>query len=268
MALAAGLSMPKRVMAAGPSMPLMPSRGLCAHRGVMATHPENTLPAFQEALRLGAQMVEFDVRFTRDRVLALMHDASVDRTTDGSGQFSELTLDELRRLDAGVRRDARFAGTRIPTFEETLAMMPRDIWLNCHVKGGADLGAAMARPIVRAGRRHQAFLAANASAAQAAREVDAEILICNMERSGNIFDYVDFTIATKASFIQLVGRGEVDEASIRLLKKNGIRVNYYLGTTPEIVRHLFEAGVDFPLVNGISPFLPVLRELGIAPLAH
>lgn len=246
----------------------MPARGLCAHRGGMATHPENTLPAFQEALRVGAHMIEFDVRLTRDGVLALMHDARVDRTTDGSGRVADMTLEELRRLDAGVRKDARFAGTRIPTFEETLAMMPRDIWLNCHVQGGADVGAAMAAAILRADRRHQAFLAANADAARAARKVDPQILICNMERSGNLFDYVDFTIAAKAAFIQLRGKGEVDEGAIRLLKKNGIRVNYYQVATPDAVRRLFQAGVDFPLVDDPALFLAVAREFGIAPLAH
>jgi hypothetical protein len=63
------------------------------------------------------------VRVTRDGALALMHDAKVDRTTDGEGRFSDMTLDELRRLDAGVRKDARFAGTRIPIFDETLAII-------------------------------------------------------------------------------------------------------------------------------------------------
>jgi len=262
-ALAAGLAMPTKRAAAGPPMPV---RGLCAHRGVMATHPENTLPAFREALRLGAHMIEFDVRFTKDGVLALMHDARVDRTTDGEGWLSKMTLEELRQLDAGVRKDERFAGTRIPTFEETLAMMPRNVWLNCHVKGGADLGAAMAAAIVRAGRRHQAFLAAHADAAQAARAVDPEILICNMEPSGNIFDYVEFTIATKAEFIQLSSKGDIDEASIRLLKKNGIRVNFYQAATPDDMRRLFLAGVDFPLVNDLANFLPAAREFGIQPL--
>ena len=156
--LAAGLALPMELKAA--DIP-MPARGLCAHRGGMATHPENTLPAFREALRLGAHMIEFDVRLTRDGALALMHDARVDRTTDGAGWFADMTLAELRGLDAGVRKDGRFAGTRIPTIEETLAMMPRNVWLNCHLKtGDADLGAAMARAVAKAGRLHQAFLAA------------------------------------------------------------------------------------------------------------
>lgn len=254
--------MPADLKAADPPMP---ARGLCAHRGVMSTHPENTLPAFAEALRLGAHMIEFDVRLTKDGALALMHDTKVDRTTDGEGRFSEMTLNELRRLDAGIRKGERFAGTRIPTFEETLAMMPRNVWLNCHLKGGADLGAATARVVARSGRLHQAFLAATADAARAARQVEPAILICNMDRESNATEHVQLTIAMKAAFIQLIGKGEVDEEQVRLLKANHIRVNYYRVSTPDVARRLFQAGVDFPLVNDLALFLPVARELGIQP---
>lgn len=247
----------------------MPARGLCAHRGGMATHPENTLPAFQEALRVGAHMIEFDVRLTRDGVLALMHDARVDRTTDGSGRVADMTLEELRRLDAGVRKDARFAGTRIPTFEETLAIMPPNVWLNCHLRADdVELGIAAAKALAAAGRLHQAFLAAPAGAAAAARKAEPKILICYMGRQGNTVDYIDFSIARKAAFAQLRGGGEVDEGQVRLLKQNGVRVNYYEVETPEAARRLFLAGVDFPLVDDVALFMAVARELGIQPLLH
>jgi len=233
----------------------------------MATHPENTLPAFREALRLGAHMIEFDLRLTKDGVIALMHDAKVDRTTDGEGRFADMTLAELRQLDAGVRKDARFAGTRIPTFDETLAIMPQNVWLNCHLRtDDAKLGAAAARAVAQAGRLHQAFLAAPPGASEAARAAVPEVLLCYMGRQGNTIDYIDFSIARKAAFIQLRGKGEIDPAQIRLLKQNGMRVNYYGVATPEIARGLFLAGVDFPLVDDVALFLPVARELGIEPL--
>lgn len=263
-ALAAGVAMPADLMAAGPPMP---ARGLCAHRGGMATHPENTLPAFREALRLGAHMIEFDLRFTGDGVLALMHDAKVDRTTDGEGRFSDMTLADLRRLDAGVRKGARFAGTRIPTFEETLAIMPPNVWLNCHLRAGeAELGVAAARAVQKANRLHQAFLAAPVGAAEAAREAVPEVMICYMGRQANTVDYIDLSIDRKAAFIQLRGKGEIDAEQVRLLKMHGLRVNYYEVATPEVARSLFLAGVDFPLVDDIALFLPTARELGIQPL--
>ncbi|HEY1171502.1 MAG TPA: glycerophosphodiester phosphodiesterase family protein [Verrucomicrobiae bacterium] len=245
----------------------MPQRGLCAHRGAMATHPENTIPAFQEAIRLGAQMIEFDVQLSRDGELVLMHDATVDRTTNGKGKVTELAFKELRALDAGVKKDVRFTGTRIPTFEETLEMMPRNVWLNCHLKGGAALGAAVAKAIVRAKRQHQAFMACGGEAAKAAREVERDILICNMDRQANSLDYVQQTIAMKAGFIQLLGKGEVSAEQVRLLKANGVRVNYYHAETPELVKNLFVNGVDFPLVNDLAAFLPIAKDAGIQPVA-
>jgi glycerophosphoryl diester phosphodiesterase len=245
--------------------PKLPERGLCAHRGVMSTHPENTLPAFEEAIRLGAHMIEFDIQITKDGALVLMHDGTVDRTTDGKGKVGELTWAEIRKLDAGAKKDKRFAGTRIPTFEETLAMMPRNIWLNCHLKGGAALGAATAKVIVQAGRQHQAFLAAEAPAAKAARTAVPGILICNMERQKDTAEYVRQTIEMKASFIQLLGKGDVAAEHVRLLKQNRVRVNYFQVSTVDEVRRLLAAGVDFPLVNDLAMFLPLARELGIAP---
>ena len=75
---------------------------IVAHRGYSAKFPENTARAFHEALSLNVECVEFDVRLTRDEGLAVIHDATVDRTTDGQGAVAELTLAELRALDAGA----------------------------------------------------------------------------------------------------------------------------------------------------------------------
>lgn len=246
----------------------MPERGVCAHRGAMHTHPENTLPAFAEALRLGAHMIEFDVQLTRDGALVLMHDATVDRTTDGRGRVADLTLAEIRALDAGVRKDARFAGTRVPTFEEGLAGMPRNVWLNCHLRGGAAIGAATARIVARTGRQHQAFLAATSDAAGAALAAVPGILICNMERQAASVDYARDTIARKAAFIQLLGKGEIPIEAVTMLRAAGVRINYYHDETPDGLRRQWTAGIHFPLVNDVAAALPVARELGIAPLAN
>jgi len=241
----------------------LPTRGFCAHRGAMATHPENTLIAFEEALKLGAAMIEFDVQLTRDGRLVLMHDTKIDRTTNGTGIVADLPFESIRQLDAGSWMDSRFAGTRVPSLEETLAMMPRDIWLNCHLKGGADLGEAVAKEIVRLGRRDHAFLAAEKEAAAGALNAVPEILICNMERQNEAADYVLETIAMRSAFIQLRGKGEIDPDHTRQLHEAGIRVNYYEAATPDVARHLFDSGVDFPLVNDLAAFVPLARELGV-----
>ncbi len=83
-----------------------------SHRGEHLRHPENTLPAFEEAVRVGADYIEVDVRTTADGKLVLMHDSKVDRTTNGHGEVSKMTFEEIRKLQAG--------GAAIPTFDEAL----------------------------------------------------------------------------------------------------------------------------------------------------
>ena len=89
---------------------------IVAHRGAPSTRPENTLASFRAAIELGARIVEFDVRLTRDRVPVVIHDATVDRTTDGTGAVHELALEEIRGLDAGD-------GERVPTLDEVLELL-------------------------------------------------------------------------------------------------------------------------------------------------
>lgn len=91
---------------------------IAAHRGDRAAAPENTIPAIDAALAGSRDFVEVDVRLTSDRAPVLIHDATVDRTTDGTGRLVDLTLEQVRRLDAGSWFGDEFAGTQVPIFGE------------------------------------------------------------------------------------------------------------------------------------------------------
>jgi glycerophosphoryl diester phosphodiesterase len=103
-----------------------------AHRGGAGLWPENTLFAFERAARLGADVIETDVHGTADGVLVVIHDATVERTTNGKGLVREMTLAELKKLDAGYRWSAdgmttfpyRGQGLSVPTLEEVFTRMP------------------------------------------------------------------------------------------------------------------------------------------------
>lgn len=231
----------------------LPTQGLCAHRGAMSTFPENTLQAFQEAIRLGAEMIEFDVRLTSDGALVVMHDATVERTTNGTGKVADLTLEQVLQLDAGSWKGPEFVGLQVPLFEEVLDIMPRDIWLNIHIKGGEEVGRRVAEIVVASDRTHQSVLAVEEEARLGARQAYPGILICNMERQSGSWDYVDSTIAMGADFIQL--RGEIDHVFAEYatkLKEHGVKINYFGTDDPDTVRRLWDMGIDFPLVNDIS----------------
>ena len=96
---------------------------IAAHRGERADAPENTLPAFAAAVTSGSDFLETDVQLTADGFAVLMHDDTVDRTTDGSGTVGDLTLEQIRALDAGSWYDPAFAGTQVPTFGDFLDLL-------------------------------------------------------------------------------------------------------------------------------------------------
>jgi glycerophosphoryl diester phosphodiesterase len=91
-----------------------------SHRGEHLHHPENTMAAFQAAIDAGADFFELDVRTTSDGKFVIMHDETLDRTTNGTGPVVKHTFDEIRALDAGAKFAPAFKGTQVPTFEEAL----------------------------------------------------------------------------------------------------------------------------------------------------
>ena len=136
-----------------PAQPRPQAPWLIAHRGASAYAPENTVPALLLAAEQGANFVEFDLQLTKDRQIVLLHDTSLERTTDVEEVFpdrfrstshgaqatrrwvlADFTLAEVKRLDAGAWFDAKFRGTRIPTFGETIDALRGKIGLFIEVK--------------------------------------------------------------------------------------------------------------------------------------
>jgi glycerophosphoryl diester phosphodiesterase len=99
---------------------------VCGHRGYSLRFPENTLPALQAAKDSGATTVEIDVVLTADGELIVLHDLTLDRTTDGCGFAADLTLAKVRSLDAGSAVHPRFAGTKVPILAEVLEWAARE----------------------------------------------------------------------------------------------------------------------------------------------
>jgi glycerophosphoryl diester phosphodiesterase len=144
-----------------------PRPRLFAHRGASGEAPENTLRAFELGLARGAPYVETDARLTRDGEVVLLHDADLDRTTEGSGAVSEWTFRELDRLDAGYRFSPdgrhfpfRGLGLRVPRLRELLDAFPQ-ARVNVEIKGTDPSLAEPVVEVIRAARaEHRALLAA------------------------------------------------------------------------------------------------------------
>ena len=123
--------------------------GIVSHRGASAAGPENTLASARVAIEQGVDFVEVDMQTTRDGVPVLMHDPSVDRTTNGSGNVARLTLAEVRALDAGSSYSPEYAGEPVPTLDEFIDLIvPAPVsaliefkghWTREEVEGAVDL---------------------------------------------------------------------------------------------------------------------------------
>ncbi|WP_068621210.1 glycerophosphodiester phosphodiesterase [Paenibacillus tuaregi] len=107
---------------------------IIGHRGAAGHAPENTLKSIVTALKQGVQGIEIDAQLTKDNHVVIIHDFTVDRTTNGRGKIHELTLEEIRSLDAGSAFRPEFGGELVPTLEEVLELIPSDVLLNVELK--------------------------------------------------------------------------------------------------------------------------------------
>jgi len=145
---------PAHVPAADPPVPAKAAAGVkevIGHMGSCADRPGNTVVGVRRAAEAGADAAEVDVRTTKDGVLVCLHDDTVDRTTDGKGKVADLTLAEIKKLDAGVRFDAKFRGERVPTLREVLVAAKGKIGVMIDLK---EDGEEYAKKIAAEVREH------------------------------------------------------------------------------------------------------------------
>lgn len=124
------------------------------HRGARAYAPMNTLPSFELALAQGADGVELDVRLTRDGEMIIMHNDTVDETTDGEGRVADFTLAELKALDAGAWFGAAFKGARVPTLDEVFEAIGKRTRINVEIKAEGLRSDGIEQKVANAIRRH------------------------------------------------------------------------------------------------------------------
>ena len=146
---------------------------IIAHRGVNKFAPQNTLPAIELAIDMGLDFVEIDVRQTKDGELVLMHNSTVDGTTDGTGAVVDLTLEQIKQLDAGAWFKPEFKGTRVPTFCEALGAMKHRIGAYIDFKAGAP--EKLVEAIHECGAVDRAVLYANPDTILRVQELDDDI---------------------------------------------------------------------------------------------
>jgi glycerophosphoryl diester phosphodiesterase len=230
---------------------------IIAHRGFRAKYPENTLIAFQAALDAGVTMVEFDVTHTRDDKLVVMHDKTLDRTTNGHGPVNGYCLKELKKLDAGSWFNPIFASQHVPELEEVLELINGKALINIEIKPHSDdnhhPSNALERQIVELVHRKNA------------QDV---VLISSFDR--NILEKIASLENPPA--LALISRDPADDATIQFCKRlkvfswhpapsilsqdqvdamhaEGFRVFPFNVDTPEQFKQMFDMQVDGVISN-------------------
>jgi glycerophosphoryl diester phosphodiesterase len=127
---------------------------IIGHRGASADAPENTLAAFRLALEQGADGIELDAKLTADGQVIVIHDPTVDRTTNGKGKIKELTLAALRELDAGGWKNPQYAGEKLPMLDEVFETVGHRLLVNVELTNYADPGDALLEKVAELVKRH------------------------------------------------------------------------------------------------------------------
>ncbi len=218
-----------------------------AHRGASANFPENTLAAFRAAVEAGAQMIELDVQASRDGALVVLHDETVERTTDGFGRVDAIELAELKRLDAGVRFSERFRGERIPTLDEVFRAITPRCGLNVEIKSrGVEAG------VCELFRKYGAYATSLVSsfewdALERVKRIDSDVriaLLAEKRRDG----LVQAALAMGAYAVN--PRADmVDAEFCASVHARGLKLYTWTVDAPELMRFLIEAGVDGIMTN-------------------
>jgi len=232
------------------------------HRGAKGHAPENTLPSFFKAIELGATMAELDVHLSRDGELVVIHDATVDRTTDGTGRIADLTLEEIKRLDAGGWFSPEFRGVRVPTLREVFEAVGSRILINVEVKKGeepyAGIAEKLAREIEACGMLERVVISSfEPRYLHELRPLLPGVelaLLYSKPRPGVIDEAVRSGWQALHPHLSLVTKEFVDEAHAK-----GLRVRAWNPNEVEQMRPLIAAGVD-----GIGTDFPErLRALAV-----
>ena len=216
------------------------------HRGAKGHAPENTMLSFMMGADMGVTAVETDVHLSKDGEVVLIHDHTVDRTTDGHGFVKDMTLAELKKLDAGSWYDARFAGERIPTLTELLAWAKDRVGVAIEIKNGPIYYPGIAEKTIRLVREH------------------------GMERQVILISFDHFVLREAkqiapeiATGILYVG-GLVDAvAAARAALADALHPHWSF-VTPELVRTVHEAGLAIsPWNPNDLPTLRMLSQMGV-----
>jgi len=237
-----------------------------AHRGFSGAAPENTLAAFQKGIEIGSDMIELDVHLSRDGEIVVIHDETLERTTNGKGMVADQTLQELKRLVAGSSFGPAFAGEKIPTLKEVLDLAKGRVLVNIEIKNPThqrysitELAEKTLREVEKAGMIDKIiFSSFNPASLEwiGKKEPRAQTAFL-FHRPWNSLR--DIPGSQEYSVLNLRNI-HLTREKVAELKKAGKRVNVYTVNPEEEIRKFVDWGVDGIITNYPDRLIKVLQK--------
>ena len=241
---------------------IMPYPRTCAHRGFRTIAPENSLPAFGAAVAMGAEEIEFDLWFTKDGEIVSAHDSTLDRVSNGTGKICDYTLEELRKLDFGIRRGEPFEGMQIPTFEEILKKLACHCVMNVHLKTAGEKPEYLDRVISLIKKydcEKYVYLMSgdNALLERLQREYPNITRCCGAGKEK--WEIVDRAIRYGCKKVQLF-KPYFNQEMIDKAHANGIICNVFWSDDPAEAQEFLDMGIDVILTNDYNRIAQVVAK--------
>ncbi|MCY6371440.1 glycerophosphodiester phosphodiesterase [Clostridium ganghwense] len=225
-----------------------------AHRGASAYYPENTMLAFEKALKLGATGIETDVQMTKDGIPILMHNELVNRTTNGRGLVKNYTYKEIRKLDAGSWFRKDFKGLKVPSLEELMEFLKcKNIKLNIELKNNIVLYEGIEKKVLdmvyKYNMQNRVIISSfNHYTLEKCKEISQEIKIGLLYVSG-LYEPEKYAKRLKGEalhpyFYSLMLPGIIEE-----IQEAGIMINTYTVDEKKYMRFFVDKGVDGIITN-------------------
>jgi glycerophosphoryl diester phosphodiesterase len=245
-----------------------------AHRGFSAKYPENTIPAFIAADEAGADIIEFDLRGSRERIPVVLHDPLLQRTSDGSGKVGDYSLTQLKELDFSYRwkqgdSDPSLLGlsTKVPisTFEEALQAIPESLGLNIQVKEtDPPLLDRICSDFDKYGLYQRAYLTVSTfTDAEAVRRINPKIDLCVLERKLPLdMPMLQRIQVFGCRFLQPHHR-DVTPQLCRQIREMGLWANLFYSNTDQDNRRFIGYGIQGILTDFPDILVQTIRDLGL-----
>jgi len=241
---------------------------IIAHRGASGLAPENTLAAVHKALESRADMIEIDIRQTRDNVLVLMHDDTIDRTTNGTGRVCEMLFTDIQQFSAGAWYDSAYAGERVPKLTQVLDAVNGESELLIEIKGNTGDNRDMGQRLVDMLHAHNAVdwcivQSFDDTCLKAVHELDSTIVLYKLLVTD--LPFINIMITTTVTAGRIDGYRYVDGVGInrafatikriKRLKKLGFCVHVWTVNDTARAEAMFRRGADGIITDNPQLFI-------------